>query len=57
MSKFLFILLIISMFSIILFTNDNSTNELLLKSSVSSNDFAIAFIGFGISLLVRGGKK
>lgn len=57
MNKFIILLLIICSCSMLLMLPDSSSNELLLKSSIGSSDFAIAFIGFGIALLVRGDKK
>jgi len=57
MNKIFFVLLIVFSCSMMLVAPDNSSNELLLKSGIGSSDFAIAFIGFGIALLVRGDKK
>lgn len=57
MNKIIFVLLIIMSFSIVFVSQDTSSNEVLLRASIGSSDFAIAFIGFGIALLVRGDKK
>ena len=57
MSNVILVLLIMLSLSIIAYEPSSFGNEMLLKSSICSSDFAIAFIGFGIALLVRGGKK
>ena len=57
MNKILFVLLMIFSCSMMLVSPEISSNEILLRSGIGSNDFAIAFIGFGIALLVRGADK
>lgn len=49
--------LIMSFLFLLILLTDNTCSSNVLKASIGSTDFGIAFVGIGVAILIRGGDK